>query len=60
MTEFKKMSGTYEQIGDFLIPNLALPPQETQPIGVWGERVRWHSSCEPTEPTGETNGTSNT
>lgn len=40
MTEFKKMGGTYEQIGDYLIPNLTLPQQETQPIGVWGQRHR--------------------
>lgn len=28
---FEQMSGTYTQVGDYLIPNLALPPQETQP-----------------------------
>lgn len=38
MTQFTEMGGTYKQIGDYLIPNLALPPQETQPIGVCGQR----------------------
>lgn len=40
MTQFTEMGGTYKQIGDYLIPNLALPPQETQPIGVCGQRHR--------------------
>lgn len=34
MTQFTEMGDTYKQIGDYLIPNLALPQQETKPIGV--------------------------
>lgn len=30
---------TYRKVGDYLIPNLTLPPEnETRPIGVWGMR----------------------
>lgn len=30
---------TYRKVGDYLIPNLALPPEkETRPIGIWGNR----------------------
>ena len=32
------MGGTYEQQGDYMIPCLALPTQEEQPIGIWGQR----------------------
>lgn len=32
------MSGTYTQVGDYLLPNLELPEEEQQPIGVWGQR----------------------
>ena len=28
----------YTQIGDFLIPDLALPAEEQKPIGIWGQR----------------------
>ena len=32
---------TYTQIGDYLIPNLTVPPEnDTRPIGVWGRRHR--------------------
>ena len=35
-TIFEQMGGTYTQVGDFLIPNLKLPAEETQAnIGVW-------------------------
>ena len=38
-TIFEQMGGTYTQVGDFLIPNLKLPAEETQAnIGVWGMR----------------------
>lgn len=32
---FEQMGGTYTQVGDYLIPNLILPEQQKQPIGVW-------------------------
>ena len=35
-----KAGGTYTQIGDYLLPDLKLPEEEQQPIGVWGQRHR--------------------
>lgn len=36
---FEQMSGTYEQQGDYILPNLTLPAEEEQkPIGIWGQR----------------------
>lgn len=38
-TIFEQIGGTYSQVGDYLIPNLKLPAEETQAnIGVWGMR----------------------
>ena len=38
-TIFKQMSGTYTQIGDYLLPDLKLLDEEKQAnIGVWGMR----------------------
>lgn len=37
-TIFEEMGGTYTQIGDYLIPDLKLPEEETQHIGIWGQR----------------------
>lgn len=37
---FEQMDGTYTQQGDYLLPDLILPPQEARSIGVWGERRR--------------------
>lgn len=34
---FEEMGGTYRQIGDYLIPNLTLPPEARKPIGIWGQ-----------------------
>lgn len=39
-TIFEKMGGTYSQVGDYLLPDLKLPEEEQQPIGVWGQRHR--------------------
>ena len=39
---FEQMGGTYEQRGDYTIPCLTLPPQEEQPIGIWGQRYVRH------------------
>ena len=33
---FGLMGGTYRQVGDYLLPNLAVP--ESVPVGVWGQR----------------------
>ena len=35
---FEQMDGTYTQVGDYLLPNLILPEQQDQSIGVWGQR----------------------
>lgn len=34
------MGGTYTRVGDYLLPDLKLPEEEQQPIGVWGQRHR--------------------
>ena len=39
-TIFEEMGGTYTQVGDYRLPNLELPEEEQQPIGVWGQRHR--------------------
>ena len=39
-TIFEEMGGTYTQVGDYLLPDLELPEEEPQPIGVWGQRHR--------------------
>ena len=39
-TIFEEMGGTYTQVGDYLLPNLELPEEVQQPIGVWGQRHR--------------------
>ena len=39
-TIFEEMGGTYTQVGDYLLPNLKLPEEEHQPIGIWGQRHR--------------------
>ena len=52
---FEQLGGTYRKESDYLIPCLTVPAEEKQPIGTWGvSECRWHSSCEPTEPAGET------
>lgn len=35
---FEQMGGIYTQVGDYLLPNLILPEQQDQSIGVWGQR----------------------
>ncbi len=35
---FEQNGGTYRQVGDYLLPNITLPKEETEPIGVWGQR----------------------
>ena len=39
-TIFEEMGGAYTQVGDYLLPDLKLPEEEQQPIGVWGQRHR--------------------
>lgn len=35
---FEQLGGTYHEENGYLIPDLRLPAEEEQPIGVWGER----------------------
>ena len=35
---FEKLSGEYEQQGDYLIPRLTVPAEEDRSIGIWGRR----------------------
>ncbi len=37
-TIFEELGGKYERQGDYLIPCIALPVEEEQPIGTWGQR----------------------
>lgn len=39
-TIFEEMGGTYTQVGDYFLPNLELPEEEQQTIGVRGQRHR--------------------
>ncbi len=34
---FERMGGTYETRGDYRLPRLAVPAEET-PVGIWGQR----------------------
>lgn len=35
---FENCGGTYTMRGDYRLPDVALPPDEERPIGVWGQR----------------------
>ena len=35
---FEELGGRYERQGDYLIPCIALPAEEEQTIGIWGQR----------------------
>ena len=37
-TLFEQAGGTYTMQGDYRLPDLELPPEKEQPIGVWGQR----------------------
>ena len=37
-TIFEELGGKYERQGNYLIPCIALPDEEEQPIGIWGQR----------------------
>ena len=39
-TIFEEMGGSYTQVGDYLLPDLKLPEEEQQTIGVWSQRHR--------------------
>ncbi len=35
---FEQNGGTYRQVGDYILPNITIPKEETEPIGIWGQR----------------------
>ncbi len=35
---FEQMGGTYRQVGDYILPKISLSEEETEPIGIWGQR----------------------
>ena len=35
---FERMGGSYHKQGDYLLPDLAVPKEERQSIGAWGQR----------------------
>ena len=37
-TIFEEIGGTYTKTGDYILPNLTLPPEGKRHIGVWGQR----------------------
>ena len=37
-TIFEEMGDTFVKVGDYYLPELALPPEEEKPIGIWGQR----------------------
>ena len=37
-TIFEQTGGTYTRVGDYFLPNLKLPEEEHENIGVWGMR----------------------
>ena len=39
-TIFEQFGGIYSQQGDYMLPNLKLPEQPENNIGVWGQRRR--------------------
>ncbi len=39
-TIFEQLGGSYTRQGDYLLPNVKLPEQEHDDIGVWGNRRR--------------------
>ncbi len=36
---FEQNGGTYRQVGDYILPNIALPEEETVHIGIWEHRI---------------------
>lgn len=35
-SSFEQNGGTYRTVGDYKIPNIALPAEANKPLGVWG------------------------
>ena len=46
---FEQLGGTYHEENGYLIPNLRLPDEEEQPIGLFGQRhLRYLKECRRT------------
>ena len=43
-TLFEQIGGTYTQVGDYLLPDLAV--EESGPIGKYGRMRKWNGSDE--------------
>ncbi|NLL67897.1 MAG: TnpV protein [Clostridiaceae bacterium] len=41
-TIFEEMGGTYRQVGDYLLPNISVPTEERELVGLWGQRHARH------------------
>ena len=41
-TIFEEMGGTYRQVGDYLLPDITVPAEEVEAIGLWGQRHARH------------------
>lgn len=41
-TIFEEMGGNYRQVGDYLLPDITVPAEEAEPIGLWGQRHARH------------------
>lgn len=41
-TVFEHMDGTYTQVGDCMLPNVAMAEQKDYQIGIWGQRYKRH------------------
>ena len=35
---FEQNGGAYRQVGDYFLPNITIPKEDTEPIGMWGQR----------------------
>ena len=44
---FEQNGGTYRQVGDYLLPNITLPEEETVHIGIWGQRHKRYLKQKP-------------
>ncbi len=40
-TIFEQLGGTYTRQGDYLFPDVKLPKQEHDDIGVWDQQLQW-------------------
>ena len=41
-TIFEEMGGIYRQVGDYLLPDIIVPTEEAESIGLWGQRHARH------------------